>query len=494
MRRTDNRVAVIGAGIAGLASAIRLRQHGLEVDVYEQAEYPGGKLAEFQMDGFRFDAGPSLFTMPYLIDELFQLAGKNPKEYFDYESLEVICQYFYEDGTQLSAYSDPEKFASEVEKKTQESASSVRQLLARSEELYNITSHVFLERSLHKLSTYLRKDTIDSMLKLHKLDAFRSMHKANEQMFKDPRVVQLFDRYATYNGSNPFKAPATLSIIPHLEYNMGAYFPKGGMYSIPKSLHRLATDLGVRFHFDSKVNRILYQGKQIKGVEVNGEKIDTQTVVSNMDVVPTYRKLLPDFDPPERILRQSRSSSALVFYWGVEGNYDHLSLHNIFFSKNYEREFDHIWQQKTVDQDPTIYINISSKQNPADAPANAENWFVMINTPADEGQDWEHIINESREHIIEKLSRMLNIDLASRIVCERILDPRLIASRTSSFQGALYGNSSNSRFSAFLRHANFSSKLKGLYFCGGSVHPGGGIPLCLLSAKIVSEIVIPAAE
>ena len=478
------KVIIIGGGVAGLASAIRCAVKGYEVDVFESQATPGGKLAEIKDKGFRFDAGPSLFTLPHLVDELFELAGKNPRDYFSYSSLPIITRYFYEDGSVINAWQNIDDFAKEIEEKTSESAQKVHRLLKKSREKYEITSHVFLERSLHRWQTYLRWPTLKSALQLHKLDAFRSMHKANAATFKDPRVVQLFDRYATYNGSDPYQAPATLNIIPHLEHNLGAWLPDGGMYQITESLFKLAKELGVHFHFNRYVDEILVEKKKVNGIRIGQNHIPAEYVISNVDIVPTYRNLLPTISPPERILKQARSSSALIFYWGIDQLFPELDVHNIFFSKDYRAEFEHLWQKKSIYEDPTVYLYISSKHHPSDAPAGKENWFVMINVPPDDGQHWEKLIQETKIAIIQKLSRMLQQDLENLIKTEHILDPRNIASRTSSFQGALYGNSSNNRFTAFLRHPNFSRKIKGLYFCGGSVHPGGGIPLCLLSARI----------
>ncbi|AYL99234.1 1-hydroxycarotenoid 3,4-desaturase CrtD [Mucilaginibacter celer] len=486
----QHKALIIGAGIAGIATAIRLAIKGYQVEVYEANSYPGGKLSQFTQSGYRFDAGPSLFTMPQYIDELFRLAGKEPSQYFRYQQLDEVCRYFYEDGTRLTAYADADRFASEVSEKTNEPSSSVDHYFKKSGIIYNITNHVFLERSLHLLKTYLRWDTFKSILRFGKIDPFRTMHKANESFFKDARMVQFFDRYATYNGSNPYSAPATLNVIPHLEQHFGAYFPEGGMYSITDSLVQLAEGLGVKFHYNSKVDEIVLDGRIAKGIKVNGEVINADAVLSNMDVWFTYHRLLNKYPQlkPQKILSQERSSSALIFYWGIKKQFMQLDLHNIFFSADYEAEFDAIWKDKSIYHDPTVYLNISSKYKTDDAPEGCENWFTMINVPANTGQDWGKFITEARKDILNKLSRLLGEDISKLIVCESILDPRSIESRTSSYQGSLYGTSSNSQFAAFLRHANQSSKIKGLYFCGGSVHPGGGIPLCLLSAKIVSEM------
>jgi phytoene desaturase len=335
----------------------------------------------------------------------------------------------------------------------------------------------------------LNANAFKTLLNLPRLNLLQSMNKENEHYFKNPKAVQLFNRYATYNGSDPYQIPATFNVIPHLEYNLGAYFPEGGMHAITLCLVKLAEELGVKFHLGSRVEQILTEKSTIKGIKVNGNVITVDAVVSNADISHTYRKLLPQEKAPEKLLNQPKSSSALIFYWGIKESFPQLDLHNIFFSKDYKTEFEYIFKKKEVFEDPTVYVNISSKYRPADAPNGCENWFVMINVPNNTGQDWDAIIKECRKNILKKLSASLFIDISKRIVCEDILDPRTIESRTSSFAGALYGNSSNNTMAAFLRHANFSNRIKNLYFAGGSVHPGGGIPLALLSGKIVADLV-----
>lgn len=481
-------IAIIGAGIAGMACAVRLANKGYRVSIFEANPYPGGKLTEIMKEGYRFDAGPSLFTMPHLVDELFHISGENPSDHFRYQRLPITCQYFYEDGTLISGYAEKEKFAEEIAHKTTVDKASVLSTFQHAAFLYETLSALFMERSLHQWQTFLNRKAMQAYTRLHKLDFFRTMHQANQQQFSDPKVVQLFNRYATYNGSDPYQTPATMQIIPHLEFNIGAFFPEGGMHAITNSLFHLAKRLGITFHLNARVEKILVKDKLVKGIQVGGMTHRFDKVVSNMDMVNTYKKLLAGQPQPRRLLNQPKSSSALIFYWGVKQSFVQLDLHNIFFSQNYRAEFEHIFQKQDIYEDPTVYINITSKYQPLDAPEGCENWFTMINVPNNAGQDWDALIEKARDYILRKLSRVLKTDVSKLIATEAILDPRLIEQKTSSAQGALYGNSSNNRYAAFLRHANFSSKIKGLYFCGGSVHPGGGIPLCLLSAKIVADL------
>ncbi|GEO05994.1 phytoene desaturase [Adhaeribacter aerolatus] len=482
------KAAIIGAGIGGIATAIRLAVKGYAVTVFEASSTFGGKMKEFVQDDFRFDTGPSLFTMPHLVDELFTLAGRNPTDYFRYQRLDVITQYFFADGTRLTAYAQPAKFAAEVEEKLGVPAVQVKAYLEKSARTYEATAPTFLYKSLHKISTYLSPDVLKTLPALPALGLTTTMHAANAQAFPDNRLVQLLDRFATYNGSDPYQAPATLNLIPHLEHNLGAFYPEGGIYAIAQSLVRLAEELGVVFLYDQPVNEIITQDDNVTGIRTTAGALDFDVVVSNMDVVPTYRRLLPHLKAPEKTLQQPRSSSALIYYWGIRQTFPELHLHNIFFSQNYQQEFQHIFREKDISPDPTVYVNITSKYTPTDAPPGGENWFVMVNVPHNAGQDWNTLIRVTRETIIQKISSVLNIDLAGLIATERVWDPVGIEADTSSFAGALYGSSSNNRMAAFLRHPNFTSGVKGLYFCGGSVHPGGGIPLCLLSARIVSDL------
>lgn len=485
------KAAVIGAGLGGLSAAIRLANSGFSVDIFEQNDSAGGKAGNLLINGFRFDTGPSLLTMPFVLKELFESSGKQMENYIQLNELNPVCKYFYPDGTVINAYSDPDEFSKEIEKKTTDSAYSVKKYLAYCKNIYDLTADLFLYNNPSSIKTYFNLKAVKTLLRLNKIDPFRTMHQANSSFFHDKKTVQIFDRYATYNGSDPYRAPATLNIIPHVEYNLGAFIPRGGIFSISEALQKLCSESGVTINFNIRVEKILIKNHKAAGIVVNGQEMNYDLVISNVDVNYTYRHLLNDVYPlnEKKILKPEPSLSGIVFYWGVKGKHDNLETHNILFPENYKNEFDDIFTRKICPEDPTVYIYISSRLDEGNAPVGFENWFVMINTPYDSGQDWNEQLFVTRQRTINKINAALGIDLKNSISVESFLTPPMIEKYTGSIGGSIYGVSSNSKYSAFLRHPNKSRRIKGLYFCGGSVHPGGGIPLVILSGKIVSDLV-----
>lgn len=481
--------AVIGSGIAGLAAAIRLQKQGFAVTVFEKNTSAGGKMNELNSQGFRFDKGPTVLTKPEYIEELFELCGKRASDYWQYHPVEPIFHYFFDDGTVIHSSKDQQKFATEVEAKTNATASSVLDFLKQSATKHFLTDEVFLQRSLHKIKNYLNWPTLRGILNFGKVDVFRSMNAANSKQFSDQKVVDIFNRYASYNGSNPYLAPATLNVIAHYEITLGTYFSEGGISSIIRALQTLAEEIGVAFRFDASVKEIVLEGNRATAIRTDNGTENFDLVVSNADVYNTYTHLLPKLNAPKRFIEQPRSSSVIVFYWGMDRTFPQLGLHNMFLTNDSQKEYAHLFDKGTLYEDPTVHLTISSKMNANDAPEGQENWAALISVPHDSGQDWDALIALSRQRVIKKLNAILKTDLETHIVFEEMLDPRKVNSETGAAFGAVFGNSSNGMFSAFLRHPNFSSTIDNLFFCGGTAHPGPGIPLCLLSAKIASELI-----
>lgn len=482
------KVSIIGSGVSGICAAIRLKSQGCDVEVFEKNKLPGGKLNTFKLDGFRFDAGPSLFTMPFLVDELFELFDLNPRDYFNYKKKKIHCKYFWDDKTKFTAHSNNKEFLNEVKNKFQVDGSVVNKYLKKAKIKYDLTEKIFLKKSLHKFSSFLNKETIKALFHLNIFQINRTLHEVNSDELKNEYLIQIFDRYATYNGSSPYKTPGMMTLIQHLENHFGTFIPEGGMYEITKAIFNLAKQVGVKFHFECNVDEIILENKTAKKIRVNNKLIESDVVVSNVDINYTYKKLLKQ-KFKHKSLKNESSSSALIFYWGIKGTYDELDLHNIFFSSDYKEEFNSIFEKNEIFHDPTVYVNISCKDVSRDAPKNFENWFVMINSPYNINQNWDKQIQKTRKNIINKLEKILGVEVGKNIVKEKIYSPINLEQNTNSYNGSLYGSSSNSIMSSFMRHPNFTRKIKNLFFCGGSVHPGGGIPLAILSSKIVSDLI-----
>ncbi|MFN2314649.1 MAG: phytoene desaturase family protein, partial [Bacteroidales bacterium] len=344
-------------------------------------------------------------------------------------SLPSSCRYFYEDGTLLNAYTDRNLFAAEAEAVTGEPREKVIAFLDECAELYDLTASIFIFSPFYQLDNFRKPESLNVARNFRKLNAFSTMHDVIRKRFTSSKMIQLFDRYATYNGSSPYRAPGTLNVIAHLEHNLGAWFPEKGMREIVEALAGLARRCGVTFHSGEPVLSVTRAGKRITGVETSEGLMAAEAVVSDVDVIPFYRELLKEEGPARRQERQERSTSALIFYWVMNRRFEELDLHNIFFSSDYRGEFRALGKGE-VSGDPTVYLFASSRVVEADAPADKDNWFVMINVPYDSGQDWSQVAGRARQNIIDKLTRRLGCNVGDSIEAERILDPPLIESMT----------------------------------------------------------------
>ncbi|HAA13101.1 MAG TPA: phytoene desaturase [Cytophagales bacterium] len=477
---------VIGAGIGGLAASVRLAHQGYQVTVFEANAFVGGKINSKQLGRYRFDMGPSVFTCPQYIKELYDLCDEDFGD-FPYEKLGDSFTYYYPDGQRFTLPNGREALLDVIEQELGEDRQSVVAYLNKAEKNYDRITPLFIEASLHRWQHLMNKKLVTALAHLPAYNLGQTMHQVNKRAFRNPKTVQLFNRFASYNGSSPYEAPAMLNMISHLELNDGAYLPAEGMVQIPQKVKGLADKLGVEFRFNERVEEILVENGQAIGVRTAKGTHTADVVFSNMDVAFTYEKLMPKEVQPKKILRQEKSSSALVFYLGIKKTFPELGVHNIFFSEDYKSEYDHIFKKKEVYPDPTIYLNITSKRVPGDAPESCENWFLMVNTPVNVGQDWEENTRYLRQVMLAKVSKALGEDITPLIEVESVMNPVNIEDWYSGKMGSIYGNASNNSFATFYRHANFSKRTRGLYFVGVTVHPGGGIPLALNSAKIATR-------
>jgi phytoene desaturase len=477
-------IVVIGAGIGGLSTAIRLAAAGQDVLVLEKNEQVGGKMYRVQADGYTWDTGPSVITMPHVFEALFAAAGRRLEEYVTLEPVEPLTRYFYPDGVVIDASRDPAKMSAQIGQLDARDVEGYRRFLAYAARLHRITGPVFIYDRPPGWRSFLQVPVTDWF----KADGLRTMDQAIGSFVRSSHLRQLLGRFATYVGASPYQAPATLNVIAHVELNGGVFYPRGGVYRLAEAFERLAGELGVTIQTGCPVSEIDIVGGRARGVRLaNGDHIAARAVISNVDVSTTYGRLLPGIDA--RAPREP-SCSGFVLLLGIKKEHPELAHHNIFFSSDYPAEFEAIFGQGRPAEDPTIYVAITSKKDAWHAPPGNENWFVLVNAPAiNKTVDWREEASLYRDLILDKLARR-GYELRDVIQSEQIVTPRDLSSSSGAWRGALYGASSNDRLAAFRRPHNRSKEIPGLYFVGGTTHPGGGVPMVTLSGKVTAELVL----
>lgn len=478
-------IHIIGAGIGGLSAAIRLAAAGLPVTIFEKNMAVGGKMNQFKVDGYRWDTGPSVITMRHVFEELFGSAGRPLDGYIDLTPVEPLTRYFYTDGTILDASSDPRKMAQQLAQLDPRDIIGYENYLAYVAELHRITGPVFIYDHPPTLKSFLRVPMRDWL----KVDGVRTMAQGINGRIHHPHLRQLLGRFATYVGASPYLAPATLNVIAHVEMAGGVFYPKGGIYQVAAGMARLAKELGVIIRTGCGVKEIgVANGRLTHLLLENGERVKATAVISNLDVTTTTKQLLPTL--PHKAPHEP-SCSGFILLLGVTKTHPKLAHHNIFFSDDYAAEFDAIFQQGVPPSNPTIYTAISSKSDPNHAPPGCENWFVLVNAPPLNAHfDWEVEKEAYKEVVLENLARKHGVEIRPYIQTCHILTPNDLAAQTGAWRGALYGASSNNRWAAFRRPHNRAKDVAGLYFAGGTTHPGGGVPMVTLSGKVAAELLL----
>lgn len=485
----SKKVAIIGAGLGGLSAAVHLAAKGYEVDIYEKNDDIGGKLGEVNIDGFRFDTGPSVVTMIDVIKDLFITSGKNPNDYLRFKKLEIINKNFFDDGCEITSFSDFELFKSEISKIDSISATNLSSYFNKIESIYRKTSDIFLFSPLHEVNYFIKSKKFPNLLDFTSIDAFTTMHNVNSEFFPNPKIQQIFDRYATYNGSSPYLAPGTLNLIAFVELVLGAYYIEGGIFRIVDSIKKLCEELNVRIHTKSMVDKIIVTNNKAKGIKIGSDIFEFDYIISNSDVVYTYSNLIDGYEYIKKKTNKLEPSiSGMVFLWGIDDDFEILDHHNVFYANDYYKEFQTIFEYKSVPEDLTVYVAITSKNDKSHAPAGKSNFFVLVNMPYNVNQNWVSEVTRVRQLIINKLLKH-GIDIRNKIIYEHVYTPKDLESRFLSNKGSIYGISSNSMFTAFKRYGNRARIIKNLFFTGGSVHPGGGIPLVILSGKNCASII-----
>ncbi len=488
-------VAVIGGGLAGLAAAATLAARGQRVVLFEKNEWLGGKAALLEQDGYRFDMGPTILTVPRVLERIFAEAGVRMEDRLDLRRIDPQWRCFFEDGSVLDLKQDVAEMGETLKTYAPGSETGYADFIAMSEKLHTVSEKFFFWRSVEDI-----RDTLD-FKKNADLDTLRDVLSLRmgttvagqiRKRVKDKRVAQMLDHFVQYVGSSPYGSPAVLCSIAHMQTNDGVWYPMGGTRAVPLALEKLGRELGVTYRTGTGISRIHAQDGQARAVETdNGEIIDVAAVVSNMDSVRTYRELVGGAPAARFAKRWKRdpACSGVVLYLGLDRAYPQLAHHDFVFSRDPEEEFDYIYRRGEPAPDPTCYIAAPSRTEPGVAPPGGEALYILVHTPyLRPHHDWKTMLPAYRKVIFDKLARTAGLtDLESRIRFEHVLTPQDIHERYRVLDGAIYGLASHGRFFGAFKPGNRSRDLAGLYLAGGAAHPGPGMPMVLMSGWIAAD-------
>lgn len=497
----NDTIGVIGSGLAGLASAAVLAARGYSVEVFEASSWLGGKAAVLHEGGFRFDMGPTILTIPSVLRRIFAEAGEDLDEHLALVRLDPQWRSFFEDGSTLDLHEDVETMLRELRAFSPDTAAAegYQRLLALSERLNTISQDYYFWRSVGSMSDLLLGSgrSVPQLLKdVGSIRPWASVGGTIRKMVPDARAAQMLDHFTQYVGSAPDASPAVLCGVAHMQVGEGVWYPIGGTRAVPEALVDLGRSLGVRYHTDTPVQRILQgpDGRVTGLVTGQGVQVDLGAVVSNMDAVRTHRELLDDRRAQRRFDRRTDDEpacSGVVLYLGLKERYEHLAHHDFVFSRDPHEEFDAIYRKGEPAPDPTVYLCAPSSTEPGVAPEGGEALYALVHTPYLRGHhDWEQMFPAYREVILDKLARTAGLtDLRERIVVERHLTPQDIHDRYRVLNGAIYGLSSHGRLTGAIKPANRSPDVPGLYLAGGAAHPGPGMPMVMMSGWIAADCV-----
>ncbi|ELK46671.1 phytoene desaturase family protein [Halobacillus sp. ACCC02827] len=484
---------VVGAGLGGMSAAIRLTADGYDVKVIEKNSNLGGKLNKREGKGFTFDTGPSILTMPWVLEQLFESVHRRLDDYITVERVEPQWRTFFEDGTSIDVTSDLPNMLEEMAKVTDRPNRKLTDFLSYSQDMYELCMKSFYKYSISDLKDLKSHHKFSELLQM---DPMNTVAKSTRKFFDNKYLEQLFNYFVMYVGSNPYATPAILNQLVYVQLGLGIYYVKGGLYNIAEAMGRLMEELRVDVQFNSPVRQLVVENERVIGVETeDGTVHEADVVVSNLEAIPAYRKLAPQ---TAKVKKETKSLekkfdptvSGLVLLLGTNRKFNNLKHHNFFFSEDPELEFKQIYEQGKPADDPTIYIGISARSDESQAPAGKDNLFVLTHVPPLENKkrkpvDWDAY----RETVLDKLERMGMEGVRDSIEFEYRFTPEDLERLYGPNGGSIYGIAADRKSNGGFKIPSKSQVFEGLYFVGGSTHPGGGVPMVTLSGQLTADLI-----
>lgn len=486
---TKEKIIVIGGGLGGISAAIRLAQSGFEVNLYEKNNHIGGKVNRLEEEGFGFDLGPSILTMPYIFENLFRYSHKKMSDYVTIERLPLQWRSFFTNGEVIDLYEDLTVMAQMNQSLNDEDVQQLHQFLQYAEKIHRFTEEGYFALGLDTVSEIIKYQGPFNSLK--GVDYFSTMQEAINRYVEKQELRDMLGYFIKYVGSSSYDAPAVLTLLIHMQYEQGLWYVKGGIHHLAQALEQLAREEGVTIHTGIDVHSIDTYFNHVTGVRLdNGDHVDADYIVSNREVIPTYRDLMHFSEKKLAKLEKTfePASSGYVMHLGVDKEYPQLAHHNFLFSSDSKRNYHEVFHEKVLPQDPTIYLVNSNKTDKTQAPADYENLKVLPHIPYIQDKPFtEEQYSKFRERVLDKLERMGLTNLRQHIVYEDIWTPHDIEHHYASNRGAIYGVVADRKKNKGFKFPKQSQYFENLYFVGGSVNPGGGMPMVTLSGQQVAD-------
>lgn len=483
---------VIGAGIGGITTAARLAKNGYDVTVLEKNDTPGGRCNQIVRDGHRFDVGPTLFLMPEVWEETFAALGETMSDHLDLRRIDPTYAVHFEDGLKLQLTSNLGNMQTQLEAVDKTAFTGFLGYIAEGAKHYKISLEKFVGRNFYNIFEYF---SIKNLPLIFNLKALQKHYTNTSRYLKDERLKAAFTFQNMYLGLSPYDAPATYSLLQYTELAEGVWYPMGGMYAGIQALTNIAEKLGVKFIYNSPVKKINVGGSQVESVLTEDGKTYTADIfVGNADLPYIYKELLPDQAEAKKLENKLYTCSTIMFYWGVDKEYPQIAHHNVFLGGDYKASYDQIFDDHTLPEVPSFYVHAPARTDAAAAPKGQETLYVLVpvgHLDARTKQDWDALVNRARETVFTRLAKEMSVtDLKEHIKFEIVYQPEDWKTRYNLEKGAAFGLSHNFWQVGYLRPQNRHAKYKNMYFAGASTHPGTGLPIVLLSARLTTERIL----